>query len=252
MSICDTIVRRMSGTLDVASTVGKGTLVRITLPLDFSGTSSPPSPSTAPRQLDTPTATSPSTFTRRVLSDELSALFTPGQKLGATPVEERPSYGFSEAVDRAHDALGTKPRVHRIPSMRQKRPGTAGMTADLVVDAAKLSLTANAAPPSPVVQQKEEKQKVSVLFADDNAIARNILAKLLGSKVSLEALSLLSGRLLLTYLRRASLMSLRPTAKRQSKPSRKVPSLIFCCWMFRCRARMGEHRWNRSSVGRES
>ncbi|GAA6032936.1 hypothetical protein JCM8097_000055 [Rhodosporidiobolus ruineniae] len=155
LSIVDTIIRRMGGKLDVASALGKGTTMRITLPLEFYDSASPtPSPVTRAAASSistfsgltatrpptdsfspspTPSATAPRparapsislshlTFRRRVISDELAALFQPGTKL-ATPSSEKGAFDFSQAVEAAQASLG-KPKLGRIPSLRRKRSG---------------------------------------------------------------------------------------------------------------------------------
>ncbi|GAA6026671.1 hypothetical protein JCM10207_003402, partial [Rhodosporidiobolus poonsookiae] len=78
LSICDTIIKRMGGKLDVVSELGRGTQMTVTLPLDFDNASSPTSDQSPflPR------------VKRRIISDELAALLQPGPKHILTPSTE--------------------------------------------------------------------------------------------------------------------------------------------------------------------
>ncbi|GAA5928816.1 hypothetical protein JCM1841_003579 [Sporobolomyces salmonicolor] len=75
LSICDTIVKRMGGRIDVTSKLGHGTEMIVTLPLDFVSSSTCASSTTSgpPRA-----PYSSPIFTRRVISDELGKLLQPG------------------------------------------------------------------------------------------------------------------------------------------------------------------------------
>ncbi|GAA5982878.1 hypothetical protein JCM5350_001537 [Sporobolomyces pararoseus] len=172
MSICDTIIRRMGGRLDVTSALGEGTTVRILVPLEFcqldeaSLPSSPILPSSISstevppparhRKLSTSTS-----FRRRVISDELTSLFNPGQPL-ASPFEEQSKFDFSKAVSNAQASLNQPGGLRRAPSTSsgssQQRPrgpsflGRTGTDEDFVDEMAKLSV-GTASSPQPTSQQ---------------------------------------------------------------------------------------------------
>ncbi|KAM0790161.1 hypothetical protein ACM66B_005480 [Microbotryomycetes sp. NB124-2] len=143
MSITQQIVNRMGGRIDVVSSLGQGTSVRVILPLEFGAPSTPSSPVTpramrgstrdldmsTPRAEDSaspqvPLSSSSSTrrSSRRVISDELMALFNPSSTLMSTPLDEKASFDFGQAVDAAHTALGSSSRqaLLRVPSRKRK------------------------------------------------------------------------------------------------------------------------------------
>lgn len=240
MSICATIVKRLGGEIDVASEVGKGTTIRLVLPVEFDPDSCPPSPSPdsahsglpTPRQMYSPTTPRQSTghwgprLSTRVISDELMALFSPGSRLAQTPFEEAADFDFGRAVDAAQQAmLDDQPKLRRIPSTKRRQKPIVNDLAspsDFADELAKLTLSEAAtsppavsgfdlrpppssamarrrAPPLPAMPKDvpqpvtmpapppfspKRLPKVHVLFADDNAIARNILSKLFSGKVS--------------------------------------------------------------------
>ncbi|KDE06838.1 hypothetical protein MVLG_02874 [Microbotryum lychnidis-dioicae p1A1 Lamole] len=222
MSICETIIKRMGGKIDVVSALGQGTSIRITLPVDFASTTTNPGSPTTPRSklnfAETPLAsrfitnpfaprsrpassrTSPTITSgsarfdvepltlhsdatsghdsdstkpmrRRVISEELLALFNPGSQLAATPFEERPEYDFSAAVSAAQQAL-SQTALKRIPSMKRKTT-TSSVTADkstsidLVDEVAKLSIAAQTPPP-------KEESKSSLFFNDTRLNAPSV------------------------------------------------------------------------------
>ncbi|KAK4046701.1 hypothetical protein OIV83_005904 [Microbotryomycetes sp. JL201] len=162
MSITQQIVTRMGGRIDVVSSLGHGTSVRVILPLEFGLQSTPPSPVTPRAARSTrdfemsahqtghsATAMTARKVTRRVISDELIALFNPSSTLMSTPLDEKADFNFGQAVDAAHMALGSTghPPLLRVPSRKRKvarEPSvlddraTAGVIAD---DVAKLTLT---------------------------------------------------------------------------------------------------------------
>ncbi|ORY76868.1 hypothetical protein BCR35DRAFT_353249 [Leucosporidium creatinivorum] len=166
-SITAQIVKRMKGSIDVVSTVGRGTIFRLTLPLESAPPDSiPPSPGPdhpqfgfpTPRQLTSPTtprqsmmtSTSPRMVTRNI-SNELMALFNPGTRL-ATPSTERPDFDFVQAVDAAQSALGLdKPKLWRIPSGKRRKPilNDRASPSDIAAELATLAFSEAASSPPP-------------------------------------------------------------------------------------------------------
>ena len=172
MSICDTIIRRMGGRLDVTSALGEGTTVRILVPLEFcqldeaSLPSSPILPSSISSTEVPPPArhrklSASTSFRRRVISDELTSLFNPGQPL-ASPFEEQSKFDFSKAVSNAQASLNQPGSLRRATSTSsgssQQRPrgpsflGRTGTDEDFVDEMAKLSV-GTASSPQPTSQQ---------------------------------------------------------------------------------------------------
>ncbi|KAK4048169.1 hypothetical protein OIO90_005933 [Microbotryomycetes sp. JL221] len=170
MSITQQIVTRMGGKIDVVSSLGQGTCMRVILPLEFTPASTPSSP------------------------------------LAPTPYEEDAQFDFSQAVNAAQEALGSKlaaSKLARIPSSKRKQRqqpviDDRASPHGIVDDVARLALSRGATSP-PLAPQKSAtvnghhedlKQttkavagtKVNVLFADDNSVARSILAKLFTGK----------------------------------------------------------------------
>jgi len=167
MSICDTIIRRMGGRLDVTSALGEGTTVRILVPLEFgplddNGVSLPNSPTlpssitstdvpppSRQRQLSTSTS-----YRRRIISDELTSLFNPGAPL-ASPFEEQSNFDFSRAVSNAQASLGPgnlKRATSSSGSLKLRKPsflGKTGTDEDFVDEMAKLSV-GTASSPQPI------------------------------------------------------------------------------------------------------
>ncbi|KAM0753373.1 hypothetical protein T439DRAFT_379064 [Meredithblackwellia eburnea MCA 4105] len=221
MSICDTIVKRMSGKIDVVSTLGKGTTIRVAVPLNFL----PPqvdtdSPDRSPSFTRTKPSLSPggtSLFQCRIISDELGNLFNPAgsSHVLSTPQFEREGFDFSQAVEAVQASIGSTRKLGRVPSKRVKRSIMLGgklEDADLASEAAKLTISETLAtsPPKPpsffdIVPAPSTAVNISnisrdpaaiapappngglapdvrVLIADDNPIARNILAKLFSGK----------------------------------------------------------------------
>lgn len=218
MSLSLQIVQRLGGKIDVVSGLGTGTVIKCTLPVDFTGEGSVPSspihsrPSTSGGSATPQRSSSPWTQShaqqrqpvRRIISDELIALFNPGTRLSATPSDEKAAFDFTSALDAAHTALvQPSATLKRIPSARNKRPhlNDKTRTTDLVDEVAKLSVTTQVGSPPmssfkvepfPSADHRIAKHvipriplatRVNVLFADDNPIARSILAKLFTGKV---------------------------------------------------------------------
>ncbi|GAA6026286.1 hypothetical protein JCM11491_006615 [Sporobolomyces phaffii] len=185
MSICDTIIRRMGGRLDVTSALGEGTTVRILVPLEFcrldddDGDESFASP-TLPASISatkvappvrrggggggrsrSPSFASSTAFRRRVISDELTSLFSPGAPL-ASPFEEQTNFDFSRAVSAAQASISSPDAatgaLKRAPSSstsrsaggaRPRRPsflGKTGTDGDFVDEMAKLSVGTASSP----------------------------------------------------------------------------------------------------------
>ncbi|GAA6059846.1 hypothetical protein JCM10212_003758 [Sporobolomyces blumeae] len=165
MSICDTIIRRMGGRLDVTSTLGEGTTVRILVPLEFCELDDP-TPQASPdlpvpicdatKQLPPPPRrrqTSVS-YRRRVISDELTSLFSPGAPLGS-PGDELATFDFSHAVSAAQASL-TPPTLRRSSSTKSSQKsgryrsssflGRKGTDTDFVDEMAKLSVGTASSP----------------------------------------------------------------------------------------------------------
>ncbi|KAI5475998.1 hypothetical protein MNV49_000511 [Pseudohyphozyma bogoriensis] len=257
MSICDTLVKRMGGKIDVMSQVGKGTTIRVTLPLTF----------VVPVTVDDPNAFFPAkaptngtsdqthqkhehktSYRRRIISDELGTLLaTPGEK---------PAFDFSQSNSLDSPAFALElpsiepftlsppePRAAKIrlapispPLDSPGTPGTPGsqdattpkiLSAGLGIDGNASTPTTMAgkevsptppsvfpfpaiatpkvasvgepepvmettpmSPPAPASAPAQPSAAgptslfpdVNVLVADDNVIARNIMAKLFGGK----------------------------------------------------------------------
>ncbi|KAI5476549.1 sensor histidine kinase/response regulator [Pseudohyphozyma bogoriensis] len=189
-AVVDNIVKRMKGEIDVFSVLGKGTTFRPprqAVTMQIAG----------PVHLPSPGRTT--TMQQYRVSDELKTLFTPGpHHILATPSSEK-ELSFSDVV------AATQITLQPIPSKRLTRKpskvvlgGSVGRTevVDIVYEASKLGLAS-----SPDVEDRRTSTrlqetgfsvlpqtlpvaspKVSVLVADDNPIARNILAKLLSGK----------------------------------------------------------------------
>lgn len=205
LSIVSTIVQRMSGTVEVRSKPGEGTVVTLALPMTFIQPSKP---------VDTTPASSP-LYRRRCISDELAALFTPGSPdslvnsppltsaISGSSVAESAAarLNFGQAIEAAQAST----KLARVPSRRKRPPQTPGVVepSELIAEAAKLSLTTVAATmasgsvdKSPVLEGMNKVEatagaaavasgrRANVLVADDNRIALNILSKLFTSKVS--------------------------------------------------------------------
>ena len=158
MSISLAIVERMGGKMEVSSALGEGTTMKITLPLEFCSltpgvvhphihnyhsTSSP-----APSRKSS-LSREGITYTSRVISDELGALFDPGVGKLVTPFVEKEAFDFGAAVNAAQNSL-TGTRLGRIPSIKRKvsrarlreMPTTPTREeADLVDEVAKLSVS---------------------------------------------------------------------------------------------------------------
>lgn len=170
LSICETIIRRMGGKISVESTLGMGTTMKISFPVEPL-----PSSITEPTALQKVTTSSrpgtandtssrtprKSSFRYRIISDELSTLFdpaTPALLLAATPPFEKDGFKF--------DFKSAIERSQRWPPA-MKLPKSIGSDA-----------TSSAA----AVQDVEARPSISVLVADDNRIALNIMARLLSGK----------------------------------------------------------------------
>ncbi|GAA6039138.1 hypothetical protein JCM8097_005344 [Rhodosporidiobolus ruineniae] len=217
LSICDNIIKRLGGKLDVWSELGVGTSFTATLPLEF----------TAPPEAQPSPARAPSLprIKRRVISDELAALLQPRDLTPSDsrskPILDNDTTPTPATADRATDhadfsaavaatqaslaprmpikaalAPPTPPAPSLAPSTLTTRVlGGKADAEDLVVEAAKLSLSSSSAVataslpapdastfPTPSHPVKAARRKVKVLCAEDNPIARNILVKLFTGK----------------------------------------------------------------------
>ncbi|GAA5977708.1 hypothetical protein JCM11641_001384 [Rhodosporidiobolus odoratus] len=213
LSIVDSILKRLGGKLEVASELGVGTTMSVTLPIDFttSPQSTPKSPSlhaSLPR------------VSRRIISDEIAALLRPAltsPTLPHTDSSEFPSntsstdgsiheVDFSATVSAAQASLAQASSVSTgstPPAALLRSPSSTssiasrvlGITEEeesLVVGAAKLSLSRLSSAASvrvePLKGSSKDKQAqsiapdVKVLCADDNRVALNILIKLFSGK----------------------------------------------------------------------
>ena len=175
MSICDTIIRRMGGRLDVTSSLGKGTTVRILVPLEFcrledaslpgspilpNSIASFPVPPPPTRRISSAAAR----YTRRIISDELTSLFSPGAPLASPNYDERSRFDFERAVEMAQQQQASlSPRdssLRRTPSDKTSNSknggrklsflGRKGTDTDFVDELAKLSVGTNASSPQAV------------------------------------------------------------------------------------------------------
>ncbi|GAA5841100.1 hypothetical protein JCM11251_008018 [Rhodosporidiobolus azoricus] len=225
LSICENILERLGGKLECWSKPGVGTIMTVTLPLEFSAPSEAPD-SNGDRPLSHPSVQ------RRVISDELSLLLQHGPGGGhASPASPTPSAGrpgfervasyrsamssnsidFPTAVEATSATLfpssppvespvrenTSKPSPPARPPLVSSRSnrilGAVGEHEDLVVEAAKLSLSSTPAvastilptahpPQEPSLPKGSTLRRVKVLACEDNPIARNILIKLFTGK----------------------------------------------------------------------
>lgn len=176
MSICDTIIRRMGGRVDVTSALGEGTTMRILVPLEFcpasdegldAGIDCDASRANSPTLPASITATEVPPLQRRherrlsrdstrwrtrVISDELTSLFNPGAPL-ASPFEEEANFDFSRAVSNAQASVGAGQQLHK-GKLRHRASSTAssrvlgrtGTDGDFVDEMAKLSVGTASSP----------------------------------------------------------------------------------------------------------
>ncbi|GAA5903808.1 hypothetical protein JCM5296_003931 [Sporobolomyces johnsonii] len=169
LSICDTIVKRMGGRIDVISQLGHGTEMIVTLPLDF--VSSPANAASTTSGPGSASYSSPN-LTRRIISDELGKLLQPGPShiLAPTPspssadnaalsaASPSPPHGppkskppapppqidFEDAVEAAHASLGsTSTNTAARDGGDAAAIRTRADAEDLVVEAAKLSISSS-------------------------------------------------------------------------------------------------------------
>lgn len=155
LSIVASIIQRMSGTVEVRSQLGEGTVVTFALPITFGSPSEPVARLSAP-------CTDSGLFCRRVISDELTALFTPGSPLsliGSPAMDSNLSTGqsvdqsthasvaggaarldFGRAIEAAHSS---NHKLLNMPSRRKDEPVSLSAVepSELAVQAAKLSLS---------------------------------------------------------------------------------------------------------------
>ncbi|BGP24117.1 sensor histidine kinase/response regulator [Rhodotorula toruloides] len=215
LSIVDTILKRMGGRLDVSSQLGVGTLMHMTIPLDFVQSAVSPSTDSSLPRLRTRNISSelrqslhhssanlllPQPTTRsRSTSLSLPVNGTSTSLLSTTPALVQVDF---DAAIAASPAFLSLPRpAHFQAAIRSQSPvpplATRAGPDDLAVDAANLRpaiATADRASPigsvsypstqtgsQPAVEQTK-KQQVKVLVAEDNPIARNILVRLLSGK----------------------------------------------------------------------
>lgn len=160
------LMRSLSFSLSL-STLGKGTIFRLTLPLDPAPPdSTPPSPApdhpafgfpTPRQQFSSPTTPRQSSLigsprmATRIISNELMALFNPGARL-ATPSNERGDFDFGQAVDAAQSALGLdKPKLWRIPSGKRRKPilNDRASPSDIAAELATLAFSEASSSPVP-------------------------------------------------------------------------------------------------------
>ncbi|GAA6058264.1 hypothetical protein JCM3770_004330 [Rhodotorula araucariae] len=135
LSIVDSIVKRMGGRLDVASQVGVGTSMTVTLPLDF--LASPYSPSTSP-----PDSPFLPRVVRRNVSEELGRLLQP------SPSAE---VSLGPATGRARAPTGLAPLPPPSPTARPQpsTTPTSELDFDQAVSAMQAALASSPAPVSP-------------------------------------------------------------------------------------------------------
>ncbi|BGO91032.1 hypothetical protein NBRC10512_000161 [Rhodotorula toruloides] len=211
LSIVDTILKRMGGKLDVSSQLGVGTLMRITIPLDFVPTpNSPPTDSSLPRlrtrnisaELRHVLQHGPSSLlaSRSTTRSRAASLSLPldGTALSLSPLPATPALATVDFDAAVAATAATFPYPLPTDSAPPPPLGAKEGPEDLVGDAAKLSLSSATAglsfesTPVPGLQPVGEMQpstakqgrgrQVKVLVAEDNPIGRNILVKLLNGK----------------------------------------------------------------------
>lgn len=193
MSICDTIIKRMGGKILVASALGQGTTIRFTIPLDFSNISfsdqlTTHSPTSAPSSLHsrmTLTTTglnlSPqaikSPSRSRIISAELCSLSTPSFNSLGIP---RPGRERSPSL-----SISTADSDFKVGNRRVLETRSSDESVDSLEKQKDL-------PRSPVeIGGVAKRDRVRVLCADDNVLARKILAKFLTQKVCSRSLTAL-------------------------------------------------------------
>ncbi|GAA6060415.1 hypothetical protein JCM10212_002183 [Sporobolomyces blumeae] len=161
LSICDSIVKRMDGRIDVSSQVNVGTEIAVSLPLDFvtpAPTSGFPFTPAARERTGGPT-------TRRVISDELNKL------LGSGPPELPSTIVSTHASSRMSSVVHTP-----------QTPGTPGdvrpTARDIAFSDAVAAVQASMSTPlgSPVLERREPNLAAAVATQDDLAIEAAKLA----------------------------------------------------------------------------
>ncbi|KAM0745676.1 hypothetical protein T439DRAFT_330489 [Meredithblackwellia eburnea MCA 4105] len=151
MSICESIVRRLGGKIDVLSTLGKGTTMRVTLPLTFvTRTPTVASPRREPSSylLGKPTRSADRiAFRRRVLSDELGTFL-------ATPGSEKGGFDFGQAIEDQE-----RPMELVLPPLSKAKPQPSVMgekeeAPDFAFEVSRLTLTGLTLPKMPPLKLK--------------------------------------------------------------------------------------------------
>ncbi|BGP39437.1 hypothetical protein JCM10450v2_003390 [Rhodotorula kratochvilovae] len=147
LSIVDSIVKRMGGKLDVASQLGVGTAMTVTLPLDFlaSESSPPPSPPSSPYL---------PRIIRRNVSEELGRLLQP-----STGADSAASSSTGRA--RAPPGLGPLPLASaHVPAPMSTTP-ISELDFDQAVSAMQASLLPPPAPTSPLRSPRSQPAQLS-------------------------------------------------------------------------------------------
>lgn len=171
MSICDTIVKRMSGRIEVTSALGQGSTFRVIVPIQLHNP-------TQPLEIlsDRPS------HSRIVSSEPLSSFLRPrtphpiytGNSSSPTTPTGNGHDSFAEELKRTQSPAG----LHLSPPLKAK----------LALFASSNDLNGNRNSSisgtliSPLSPGPIQATLVNVLCADDNVLARNILSKLLSGK----------------------------------------------------------------------
>lgn len=154
MSICNSLVRRMSGKIQVASRVGVGTSIRVTLPLELCVL--PPTPPKLPRPV------------RRVDASEPTASLPP----------PKPDVGSFQKLAVGSSAPPPAPPspIRSTASLEPPSPETVSSAASAVFSAGSKATTPATPPPA------SSADGFKVLVIDDNPISRTTMTALLKKK----------------------------------------------------------------------
>lgn len=176
MSICQEIMRRMKGKIEVTSALGKGTTVEIVFPVKF---------------ITNKSATQngrEENVHRRIVSDELERLFTtrPDDHGTPTPAHEMASFDFSTSIKAARSTLSTNIESQAADAIAMdmaklqiaSQNTTTAPLNDLNLPVVSTDNTPNSSRPS-----SKNGLPFKVMVVDDNSIARTVLARLLAAKV---------------------------------------------------------------------
>lgn len=149
MSVAESIVKRMGGTLRYRSSPGAGTTATVTVPLE--GVTPPDAGKEGAKPVT------------RNLSEELATLFDPQSRTPAPSAEPEDRPSVDEASERIEDE-------ERTGSLAQgaKKTLVSGIPADTPADSS--------------LAQQASSSPVRVLIVDDNPIARRILVTFLKTK----------------------------------------------------------------------